>query len=367
MAPSAIKPVHAAADLRPRVLIDAERLRQPNSGLGQFALHLGRKLLDRPNRPWDPVFLVPHDRLEDLGRSVPHEIAGWRRRYLPVTCPAYDLWHVLHQDARYLPNMRTPYVLTIHDLNFLGEKSPRKARRRLKQVQRLVDQASAITVISHFVERMVHENLDVGHKPLEVIHNGLCSDPESAGSRPDFLPGSPFLFTLGVVRPKKNFHVLIDMLARLDGLSLVIAGNTKGSYAQELRERADALGLGERVLVPGEIARGEKDWLMQHCEAFVFPSLYEGFGLPVLEAMSHGRPTFCSAMTSLPEIGGPDVFYWESFDPDQMADVYRRGMREIEQDPERLSRLQERAATFSWRTAADRYARLYERVLYATL
>ena len=79
--------------------------------------------------------------------------------------------------------------------------------------------------------------------------------------------------------------------------------------------------------------------------------------------MSCGRPTFCSAMTSLPEVGGPDVFYWDRFDPDYMAEVYRRGMQDIAADPGRLERLRSRAAMFSWRAAADRYAQLYERVL----
>lgn len=345
------------------MLIDAERLRQPNSGLGQVALRLGREFLDRSPDTWSPVFLLPQERLDIFNRPVPHEVVSWRRRYLPASCPSYDLWHVLHQDARYLPNARTPYVLTIHDLNFLGEKSPRKAKKRLNWVQRLVDGASAITVISHFVEGIVRENLSIRGKPLEVIHNGLCSDPGLPGSRPSFLPEYPYLLALGVVRRKKNFHVLVDMLYNLDGMYLVIAGNASGPYAQEIRQRAHALGLEKQVLMPGEVSSSQKNWLMQHCEAFVYPSMYEGFGLPVLEAMYCGRPTFCSAMTSLPEVGGPDVFYWDSFDANHMAEVYRRGMHDVAADPDRLERLRARAATFSWRAAADHYSNLYERVL----
>ena len=354
---------HTDSASPPRVLIDAERLRKPHSGLGQVAFHLGREFLERPSETWRPVFLLPREELEKFGRAVPHEIVSWRRRYFPGSCPSYDLWHVTHQDARYLPNERTPYILTIHDLNFLGEKSPRKARKRLNRVQHLVHGASAITVISNFVEGVVRQNLDVRDKPLEVIHNGLCSDLEAPVRPPTFVSESPYLLALGVVRRKKNFHVLVDMLYYLDDMCLVIAGNASGSYAQEIRQRADRLGLGERVMVLGEVSSGEKNWLMQHCKAFVYPSMYEGFGLPILEAMSYGRPTFCSEMTSLPEVGGPDVFYWDSFDPGHMADVYSRGMQALAADPERLDRLRARAATFSWRAAADLYSRLYERVL----
>ena len=346
-----------------RVLIDVERLRQPNSGLGRVALHLGTEFLAHPSEAWDPVFLIPENRRGIYGQDIACEIPSRRRRYLPNFAPRYDLWHIMHQDASYLPGAATPYVLTIHDLNFLGEKSPPKAAKRLRKVQKLVDGATTVTVISKYTESVVREHLEFGDTPVEVVYNGLCSDPDATQTRPDFAPGTTFLFTLGVVRRKKNFHVLVDMLAQLDGLSLIIAGNTGDAYADEIRERAQALGIDERVIIAGEIDDDHKNWLFDNCEAFVFPSLYEGFGLPVLEAMSFGKPTFSSALSSLPEVGGEDVFYWENFEPQHMAAVYRDGLSKFHEDSQRASRLRARADEFSWRNAARRYAQLYENIL----
>lgn len=346
-----------------RVLIDVERLRQPNSGLGQVALHLGTEFLAHPSDAWEPVFLIPENRLGIYGQDIACEVPSRRRRYLPNLAPRYDLWHILHQDASYLPGTVTPYVLTIHDLNFLGEKSPPKAAKRLRKVQKLVDGATAVTVISKYTESVVREHLEFGGTPVEVVYNGLCSDPGAVQSRPEFAPEASFLFTLGVVRRKKNFHVLVDMLALLDGLSLIIAGNTRDGYADEIRERAQALGIGERVIIAGEIDDSHKTWLFNNCDAFVFPSLYEGFGLPVLEAMSFGKPTFSSALSSLPEVGGEDVFYWDSFEPQHMAEVFRSGLSQFHEDTQRASRLRARADEFSWRNASHKYAQLYERIL----
>lgn len=349
----------------PRVLIDAERLRQPNSGLGQVAFNLGKEFLAHPSATWRPVFLIPENRLGVFGQPIDHEIPSLRRRYAPRLAPQYDLWHVLHQDASYLPHPGTPYVLTIHDLNFLEEKSASKASKRLAKVQQLVGKASAVTVISQFTKRIVERHLEFRDVPISVIYNGLCIAHDDDGTRPGYVPGGEFLFTLGVVRRKKNFHVLVDLLSRLDGLNLVIAGNTKGSYAGEIRARARDLGIEERVVMAGEVEESHKVWLFRNCKAFVFPSLYEGFGLPLLESMSFGKPTFCAARSSLPEIGGDDVVYWDDFDVDRMVDVYDRGMRDFSEDPGRLERLKDRAGKFSWMNAARQYGQLYERLLSA--
>ncbi len=343
----------------PRVLIDVERIRQPNSGLGQVALHLVGEYLKNPPDDFEPVFLMPEDRLGHFDATFDYEVPTWKRRYARALAPEYDLWHMLHQDASYLPGPKTPYILTINDLNFLFEKSEGKAQKRLRKVQRLVDGAVALTVISEFTGSVVREHLDVGDKPLSVVYIGLGNDPSEPGTRPDFAPDEPFLFNVGVVRRKKNQHVLVDFLARIDDLKLVIAGNIKDDYADEIQDRARTLGIADRLIMPGEIEEAHKSWLFRNSEAFVFPSLYEGFGLPVAEAMSHGKPTFTSTRSSLPEVGGEDVFYWDDFDPDAMASVFTDGMRAFHDDPGRSERLQKRAASFSWANCVSQYAKLY--------
>ena len=346
-----------------RVLLDCERLKQPHSGLGQVALNLGKEFLAAPSADWQPVFLLPENRLDIFNQAIDYEIPSWRRRYLPESAPRYDLWHMLHQDANYLPDRNTPYVLTIHDLNFLQEKTPKKANSRLHKVQKLVDSAAAITVISEFTRDVVESHIELNNKTIQVIYNGLSTQYVNTASRPDSHPHGEFLFSLGVVRRKKNFHTLIEFISRLKDVNLVISGNTKGPYCQELLGIAQNSGVADRLVMTGEIDERYKSWLFQNCKAFVFPSLYEGFGLPVLEAMSYGKPIFCAASTSLPEIGGEDVFYWDHFDAEYMADIYHQGLHEFAIDKNRSRRLKERAGTFSWSSAAGQYSRLYKTIL----
>jgi glycosyltransferase involved in cell wall biosynthesis len=114
--------------------------------------------------------------------------------------------------------------------------------------------------------------------------------------------------------------------------------------------------------MPGGVPEAAKLWLYAHCEAFLFPSLSEGFGLPVVEAMAFGKPVFISALTSLPEIGGEDAYYFADFEPESMARVVRDGLRDFGNDPARETRMRARASRFSWPRVAAEYWRLYEEV-----
>jgi glycosyltransferase involved in cell wall biosynthesis len=110
----------------------------------------------------------------------------------------------------------------------------------------------------------------------------------------------------------------------------------------------------------GQVSDGDRQWLYEQCEAFVFPSLTEGFGFPVLEAMQCGKPVFMSRRTSLPEVGGSLGFYWDSFGAEHMAAVFRAGMAAVAGMPG-LARAH--AAEFSWENAARGYLGVYRSVL----
>ena len=149
---------------------------------------------------------------------------------------------------------------------------------------------------------------------MRVIHNGLIDQEYPGTARPAFMDGRPFLFTIGDITPKKNFHVLVDLLARLPRYRLVVAGNDGNPYASEVRRAAAEKGLSERVVLPGIVSDESRYWLYKNCDAFSFPSLTEGFGLPVIEAMQFGKPVFCRMPPACrrladrwPSIGTPSI------------------------------------------------------------
>jgi glycosyltransferase involved in cell wall biosynthesis len=344
----------------PKAFIEMEKLKVPHSGLGQFCLHVGRALVNDRPRALELDFYVPREARGVFGEGVRYVTHSPVHKLTGASRDAFDVWHCIHQDSRYLPPRRsTKLVLTIHDLNFMQKYSGWRRAARVRALQRRIDRADAITFISEFTERAVREHLRLDGKPTRVIYNGNSLRPCPNAPRPRFAPSGPFLFTIGIVSPKKNFHVLVPFLRELPGRALVVAGSTASPYTQSILRLARESGVADRVILPGSVSDEERYWLFANAEAFVFPSLAEGFGLPVVEAMSLGKPVFLSNRTSLPETGGGEAFYWDDFDPCAMRDVFERGMRQVRSDPAKASRLRDWAARFSWDRAARDYLALY--------
>ncbi|GAB4034018.1 glycosyltransferase family 4 protein [Spirosoma gilvum] len=355
----------------PTLFIDAERLRDLNSGLGQVCLHLGHELVQQRPADWKMTFLVPKGKAGIFGDSVEYIEASWQRKLW--ISGKYDVWHCLHQDSSYLPrslqNGPAQLMLTIYDLNFLerADYSDAKKNRRIAQLQRKIDRSTLLTAGSAYTESVVRGNLNVPDLlPLQVVYTGVAVDPKNA---PAELPqhssiqaftSSPFFLFVGVIHPKKNVHTLLPLLEAFPDYRLILAGPNRHPYAQHILEQAQKLDVADRLLMPGPVDESTKLWLYAHCSAFLFPSLSEGFGLPVAEAMTFGKPVFISRLTSLPEVGGKEAYYFENFEPESMAQTLDEGIRDFNQNPLRQERLRRRAATFSWPSVANEYWELYK-------
>ena len=338
-----------------------EKLKNPNSGLGQFCLHLGKQfhLQGSPNLQLE--YYLPPSQQNIFGKNTISVRQSAIHKFLPINSTKYNVWHCLHQNSSYLPSSPdTKLILTIHDLNFLEKYKGLKRALKLGKLQKKVDRANAITVISHFTETMVRENLDLGDKPVIVIPNGNALESVENAKMPDFIKFENFIFTIGIISKKKNFHSLLPLLQHDPNLHLVVAGNHESIYAKELIQAAKKHKVNDQLHLPGTINGEEKYWLYQHCKAFVFPSLTEGFGLPVVEAMSLGKPVFLSNLTSLPEVGGPEAHYWSDFEPGSMVNVFEKGLREF--SSERASRSIAWAKQFSWESAAKSYLKIYAEI-----
>ena len=361
----------------PRVIVDLEKLRVIHCGLGRFCLYLAEALLREPPGRFTPVFFLRHqDRihLPDLPFET-FEVRRWRkegcqrwlrpfvRPFLPP--PGPSVWHVTSQMSRYLPlDPRLPVLLTIHDLSFLHEPSCDAVRRRreLARVQRRVDRADAIVTPSHYVAGEVGDWLRLGEKPVDVVPQGLAPPVPASATRPPFLPPGPFLLTVGNLLPHKNVHVLLELLPHLPDHRLVIAGANDTDYGRFVRREADRLGLSTRVVMPGTVSDADRQWLYEHCDAFLFPSLAEGFGFPVLEAFQGGRPVVLTRRTSLPEVAGEHAFACESFSGGEWAATVTAACAAFLRDPGRAERARAHADGFSWQATARGYTELYLRL-----
>ncbi len=354
--------------MKKRVLIDFVMLKNPNCGLGQVAINFGREIvkIDDPEIEW--TFLTKKEaHIEQFGSSkIQQQSLNLLTKYslLPID-KGFDLFHVAHQKPRYKALASKANILTIHDLNFLGEKTPKKGQKYLRQVQGHVNRASVITCISEFTASEVRKHLSFPPSvPIKVIYNGVETPDSNIAKKPDFLPEGDFIFTIGALMAKKNFHVLVDMLKYLPDLKLVIAEPKSEPYHSKVVERVKANNLENRVVIPGAISEEEKAYLYHNCHAFVFPTKFEGFGLPIIESMRCGKPTFASNLTSLPEVGGKHAYYWENFEPEYMAKVFKEGMKDFaENKQERIQSMKAHGNSFSWAENAKAYHQLYREVL----
>jgi glycosyltransferase involved in cell wall biosynthesis len=345
---------------KPRILIDLYKTRNLNSGIGRFAFNFAESLAERNGLRVDFDFLSPRNFPERSWGQIGLKKVNFQKRYLPLFNSPYDIWHSLYQFPSHLPGRRSSWILTIHDLNFLVEKDKRKSASYLGRLQKNIDRASAITVISDFTGSQVREHLDVKDKPIYRIYNGISVKSFPEARRPGFLKSDKFFFTIGIISAKKNFHVLLPLMKQFPEYELVIAGEKDSDYAKRILQEIS----GDRIHLPGPVSEQDKYWLYSHCSAFLFPSLAEGFGMPVIEAMLLGKPLFTSTCASLPEIGGKFAFYWQNFDPDHMAEVVRNGLATCDRNKDGFtSAMKEYAHKFSWDRCIDDYLNMYEQVI----
>lgn len=353
------------------IFVDTERIRDLNSGLGQTCLHVGLELVRQQPADTSLTFLVPPGQTGVFGKpsgestrgTLQYREASWRHKLYGAG--QFNVWHNLHQDGAYWPAHRPEkLILTINDLNFLErtDYSEAKKKRKLAAVQRHIDRAQVLTTISDYTATVVRQYLNVPKAtPLQTVYIGVSSLPVPPLNQPTLLTGldKPFFLYLGVLHPKKNVHALLALAQAFPDYILVLAGRNDHAYARYLTEQVVQLGVTDNVLQTGPVDELTKSWLYTHCEAFLFPSLSEGFGLPVVEAMSAGKPVFLSRLTSLPEIGGREAFYFDSFEPEAVVETVRAGMRAYYDDPLKAQRLQWQANRFRWENTAKHYWKLY--------
>ncbi|MBO9683692.1 MAG: glycosyltransferase family 4 protein [Flavisolibacter sp.] len=347
-----------------RIVFDCERMKYANTGIYSYCFQLGMRLQQQANpRNEEVIFFTPPSIKGIFGKHSGYILQNSLQKFWLPSLRKYDIWHSTYQNSHYLPLLdhKIKVVLTIHDLNFLYDqkKSQAKKAKYLRYVQKNIRRSSAIVTISEFAKSDILRNCDVGNRAVVAIHNGTNSLEAPVLLGNSYRPRARFLFSIGVVNRKKNFHVLLPLLQQNSDIELLIAGPADDpDYLHFMKDRARILGVEEKLRVLGPISEAEKSWYYSHCYAFAFPSLSEGFGLPVAEAMSVGKPVFLSDRTALPEIGRDVAFYFHDFNEQRMQHVFTRGMEDYTRD-KMEDRIRQRSTDFCWRRAASQYLELY--------
>ncbi len=370
--------------------IDFTSASRERAGIGRYARELIRALarLDHTNRY---VLFVPRDAQDDLLRydwppnfvirraplTERYLAALWHRARVPLPIEVFTgAVDVLYSPDFLLPPTRARRKLvTVHDLSYVRvpECFPAPLLNYLNHaVPPSVARADLILADAVSTQR---DLVDVYRVPLErikVLYSGV--DPrfrpdvsEDAKARVrELTHGEPYLLSVGTIQPRKNYTRLVEAFGKIangelgiadwqfaiPNMQLVICG-AKGWMFDEVYQTVERLNLRDRVLFPEFVVDDDLPALYALATLFVYPSLYEGFGLPVAEAMACGVPVVSSNTSSLPEVAGDAALYFDPRDVDAMAEVMRRALVDESLRADLRVRGFAQAKRFSWEKAAS--------------
>lgn len=283
---------------------------------------------------------------------------------------------LVHGLVNVLPlTTRTPGVVTVHDLSFvrMPEKLPAAKRFYLARLCRLsvAKAAHVIAVSQQTADDLMHYFACPASK-ITVVHNGVAdaftpgdTAEVEAFRQAQHLP-TRFLLYLGTLEPRKNLVLLLKAFAQWraqaskddQAVKLILAG-ARGWFYEEIFQLATQLGLEESVLFPGFIAEADLPNWYRAAEAFVYPSLFEGFGLPVLEAMACGTPVLCSDIPSLSEVVGDSAVIFPAQSAEALTASIALLMSQQALQAELRQKAVARARLFSWRHTAQATLAVY--------
>jgi glycosyltransferase involved in cell wall biosynthesis len=264
--------------------------------------------------------------------------------------------------------------VTVHDLIYA--RFP-EAHSRLREkgmgvlVPRAARRSDRVIADSRSTRRDLIELLGIPPERIDVVPLGLgtvrrARPPAASETRARFDLGERRVaLSLSAKRPHKNLLAMINALALIpaERRPVLVVPGYPTRHEAELRERARSLGLQDDVRFPAWVSAEELEGLWSIARAFVFPSLYEGFGLPVLEAMARGLPVACSDIPALTEVVGDAAVLFDPNDPAGIAHAIARVARDRELARDLVIRGQERCRLFTWERTARATLASYERAL----
>ena len=351
------------------IFLETHNIKNRATGLGTFNYELIKAFskIDLENLDLILNAKNPDELKSEFGSKFNyHQYKSISRYKLFRNRDNYDLWHSVNQNTKIEPYNPKKYLLTVHDVNFAEEETGAEIEKSRKMFSEKLEKSSAITYISEFAKQQTHTFFDVPNVPEFVIHNGnpISTIIDISNFKTKFPTEKPYLYSIGDFIPRKNFESIIRMMINIEDFNLILSGNYDKPYGKEIEKIIEENKLQKRVFLTGRVDDKTKQFFMNNCSAFLFPSIREGFGLPPIEAMTFGKPIFLSNKTSLPEIGGENCFYWDNFDRDYMKSILIEGLNHFENNKKEMEILmQTRAATFDWKIAAKKYLNVYSQIL----
>ncbi|HYR61134.1 MAG TPA: glycosyltransferase family 1 protein [Actinomycetota bacterium] len=353
-----------------RIAFDAAPLLNPRTGVGHYTAALADHLLAADPGLELSLFAVGRqpvaaampggDRATLRRLRVPARlvVGAWELAGRPPGDVLFGEVDAVHGTNFWIPPLRRRNgLVTIHDLTFLlhPEFCTPRIRRYRWILPRVLRRCAVVLTPSETVAGQVASELAFPRDRIVVTPEGVRSSAlgTSPQVKPSSAPAGEYVLFTGTHEPRKNLGRLLGAFARLGDLdlALVVAGRA-GWGPENLRQSADELGIAGRVSFTGYLPDEELAALLAGARAFVFPSIYEGFGLPPLEAMAAGIPVVAAQAGSLPEVLGDAPFWCDPFDVESMAAAIRTAVTDEGRRATATAAGRARAARYDWADTA---------------
>ncbi len=374
------------------IILSVEPVRFPLTGIGRYTYELALRLQQAPTV--DVRYFSNGRFLNSLPTAADQSDSAYGLKRLvqksSVALEAYRLLMPLlrrqalkgkgdalyHGPNFFLPPYAGPSIATFHDLSpftWTECHAPQRVRYWQKEMRKTLDRASALITDSEYTR---HELAGYFGWPIERMHAvPLASSAEFCVrhyedlrlplARYGLAPGNYSLF-VGTIEPRKNIDTLLDAYGRLpvairSRWPLILTGY-QGWRNEQIRQRIEQAEAEGWARYLGFVPASDLPLLFSGARLFTFPSLYEGFGLPVLEAMSSGVPVVCSNSSSLPEVAGKAALMSEPLDVETLTDNLRRGLEDEHWRSSAIDKGLSHSAMFSWQRCASETIAVYKTV-----
>lgn len=372
-----------------RIAIEAQRIfRKDKHGMDFVVLEVLKELQKRDDGNEYHVFVAPgEDRCLTEGGNL---------KITELKCPTYPLWEQvalpralrrLHADLLHCTSNTAPLwcpvplVLTLHDIIFLEPR--RHGSRSLYQemgwhyrrlvVPRVLPKCEKIITVSHFERDRIREALHLPEERVTAVYNGYGTHFRRQET-PDrdivrkYIPQADFLFFLGNTDPKKNTARTLKAYSLYLKASAVrrplLIADLKEAHIDTLLRQEGITEIKPFLHCPGYIANRDLATLYNAAFAFLYPSLRESFGIPMLEAMACGTPVIAGNTSSMPEVAGDGAILVNPQEPQDIADALLRLENEADFYRRQSDYGPERVRRFSWSRTAEAYVRIYDSLLH---
>lgn len=375
-----------------RISIDLEPCTNNRSGIGVYSYNITKNLEKiKGIELYGEIFsFLGKDKLDENYKELGIKLKvcklfpyGVYRRIWSILPLGYNTLLNSHSDIYHFfdyivpPKIKGKVITTIHDMTYIlyPEMVEKKTMERIKKgIGYSVNRADKIITVSESSKKDIIKCLGVDATKIEVVYNGVeyeCfsnsyTKEQQCKVKSKYNLPDKYILYMGTLEPRKNIESIISAFSILisndkiysDKIKLVIAGK-KGWLYESIFNQVQKLALEDKVIFTDYIEEEDKPLIYHMADMFVFPSIYEGFGIPVVEAMASSVPVITSTSSSLPEVAGDAAILVEPKDIDSMAKAMNKILEDEELRKFMIEKGHAQAKKFNWESSAEKLVGIY--------